>query len=159
MKKALISALLVILVVGFTGCRPFSKESYLERYGEFMKEVSEKSAAYTEEDWKNADKKYKQFNEDWYKHFKEDLTWQEGLTVTGYSVKYNIYRNIPKMQDLYDTYLKGDIQKLKEQIKYYKENKMDDDINALIKKAKEVSDSSATVIQNLVEEVGKEIKK
>ena len=44
-----------LLVASLIACRPFSKESYLEKYDKFITEVSEKGAKYTEKDWKKAD--------------------------------------------------------------------------------------------------------
>lgn len=153
--------ILAILLFAFSivACRPFSKESYLERYDEFITEVSSKRANYSEKDWKKADEKFKKFNEDWYERFKDDLSLQEKLTTAKYNIQYTYYKNMPAVMDLYNTYLKGDIEKLKEQIKYYKENKMDADLQALVKHAKEIGDSSSIIIQNLVDGVDKELKK
>ena len=159
MKPSSVIIALVLVTFTVTSCRPFSKESYLEKYDKFITEVSEKGTKYTEKDWKKADEKYKKFNEDWYDRFKEDLTWQEKLTTTKYTVQYTYNRNKTGALDIYNTYLKGNLVELKEKIKYYKENNMDADIDSLIKQAKEVGDTSLIVVQGLIRDVEEEINK
>jgi len=153
------SLLIVLLVFSLFSCRPFSKESYLKRYDEFMTEVSSKEASYTDKDWKKADEKYKKFNQDWYDRFKEELTLQEKLTTTKYNIQYSYFKSKAGALNFFDTYLKGDLEKLKEQIKFYKENKMDADIESLLKRAKEIGDSSVLVIQGIISEVEKNLDK
>jgi len=155
------SKMIAIILVTFAviSCRPFSKESYLEKYEKFISEISEQSAEYTEKEWLKADEKYKKFNEDWYDRFKEDLTWQEKLTITKYTVKYEYNRNKTDAIDFYNNFLKGDLVKLKEKIMYYKENDMDDDIDSLIKQAKQLGDTSLIVVQDLIRDVEEEINK
>jgi len=149
----------ILLIVSLIACRPFSKESYLEKYDKFISEVSVKGDKYTDKDWSKADEEYKKFSEDWYDHFKDDLTWQEKLTTTKYTVQFSYYRNKPGALDFYNTYLKGDLEKLKEKIKYYKENNMNADIDSLLKQAKEVGDTSVTIVQGLIRDVEAEINK
>jgi hypothetical protein len=148
---------IIIFMLSVSACRPYSKESYLEKYDSFIKEVSEKGTNYSDKDWTKAEEKYKKFNEDWYNRFKDELTWQEKLTTTKHTLQYSYYKNKTGALDLYNTYLKGDLEKLKEKIKYYKENNMDDDLQAFINHAKEIGDSSAIIIQNLVGENDKEL--
>jgi len=150
---------LILVTLTVISCRPFSKESYLEKYGKFMSEVSEKGASYNDKDWEKADEKFNKFNTDWYDHFKEDLTWQEKLTTTKYNLQYTYYKTMPQASDLFNTYLKGNYGKVKERILYYKENKMDGDIDALLKQAKKAGDSSLIQIQELIKEVDKQMDK
>jgi hypothetical protein len=158
MKPSLTTIALVLIAFTVISCRPFSKESYLEKYNKFIIEVSEKGADYTEKEWKKADEKYKKFNEDWYKRFKEDLTWQEKATTAKYTLQYTYYRNKTGALDLYNTYIKGDLEKLKEKIRHYKENDMDEDIQNLIKQAKELGDSSVILLDKAIKEVEEEIE-
>jgi hypothetical protein len=153
-----VTLMMIIIICGVVSCRPRSKEAYLEKYSQFMKEVSEKSINYSDDDWKKADEKYKKFNEDWYAHFKDDLTFKEKLTTTKYSVQYTYYKSKPEVIDLYNTYVKEDYEKLKEKIKFYRENNMDEDIESLLKKAKEAGDTSVKVIQEMIKDVDIELK-
>lgn len=146
-----------LLTASLIACRPFSKESYLEKYSKFISDVSDKGGQYTDNDWTKADEEYKKFSEDWYDHFKDELTWQEKLTTTKYTVQFSYYRNKPGALDLYKTYIKGDLEKLKEKIKYYKENNMNADIDSLIKQAKVLGDSSVQVVQGLIKDAEKEL--
>lgn len=153
MKNLLKFIAFLLLVASLISCRPFSKESYLEKYDKFITEVSEKGAEYTEEEWEKADEKYVKFKGDWYEHFKDDLTWQEKLIIAKYGVQYNFYQESPNVINLYETYLKGDYEKIKEKLKYYKENNMQDDIDQLVEKTKELSDSSSVYLEKIIQEI------
>jgi len=155
--KPLFNAILFILL--FSSCRPFSKESYLEKYGEFINEISNNSSHFSDKEWKSADEKFIKFNDKWYDHFKDELTWQEKLTTTKYNVQYSFYKTKTGAMDFFNSHLKGDYEKLKDRIKYYKENKMDGEIQNLLDKAKVMGDSSVTMIQGLIKDIEKETGK
>ena len=148
---------MMLLAITVFSCRPYSKESYLEKYDKFISEVSEKGADYTDKDWKKADERYQKFNEDWYDRFKEDLTWQEKATTVKYTLQYNYYRNKTGALDLYNTYIKGDLEKLKKKIRHYKENDMDEDIQNILKEAEVLGDSSVIILKMIINEVEKDM--
>ena len=90
--KFLKFALILLFIIGvilITACtRPYSKESYLEEYKEFIQKVEKNYSDYSEKDWIKSDNKYKIFNEKWYKIFSNDLTWKEEILITRYSFNY-----------------------------------------------------------------------
>lgn len=79
----------------FATCRPYSKEAYLKQYSEFIETIGNERESYTEGDWATYDKKYNQFNDEWYKEFEKELTLKENLTILKYKAQYQYYRNIP----------------------------------------------------------------
>lgn len=87
--------IIVALFYVFNSFSPFTKESYLEKYEAFMDKVAEERDTYSDDDWKDADEKYEQFNEEWYDKFESELSWKEKLTLTKYSTQYNFYRYSP----------------------------------------------------------------
>lgn len=144
-----------ILISLLTGCRPYSKEAYLKQYNEFIDNVSKNGSKFSESDWKKKDAEFKNYNEVWYGHFKDDLSWQEKVITAKNSVQFSIYRNQSGMQDFFKTYLQGDYEELKKRLKYYKDNKMDNDIQSLIEQAKKVGDSAEININKILEDLDK----
>lgn len=94
---ALLIATAVLVTVFFVikNSSPFSKESYLEDYKEFIEEVSNENDTYSDEDWEEADEQFEKFNEEWYAKFEEELSFTEKITVTKYNAEYKIYRFVP----------------------------------------------------------------
>ena len=154
MRLTLSHSLVILSFIFIAACSaPMSKESYLKKYEAFIKEVSNKNKDYDEKAWKNADEKYEKFQGEWYDKFKDEFTWQEQLEITKFSVEYNLYKAKDSSISLFNTYLKGDYEKLKEKIKYYKDNNMEEDIDKLLKEAKELGDTSLVVVQDILKEL------
>lgn len=153
------NAMVLMLILLITSCSPQSKESYLEDYKEFISEVRKENKGYTEQNWEKTDEKYKKFSGEWKKKFKDEFTWKEQIILTKYEFQYNLIKTKKSSVEFFNTYLKEDYDKLKEQIKYYSENEMDDDIKFLMKEAKEIGDSATKVIEEIFIELNIEIKK
>ena len=100
-KKKLISLLVAAGVVissiifVIKSSSPFSKESYLEDYKEFIEKVSNENDSYSEDDWAETDETFEKYNEEWYNKFEPELSISEKLTITKYNAEYKIYRFIP----------------------------------------------------------------
>jgi hypothetical protein len=86
---------LSILVFSLYACGPSTKEAYLKKFESFIDDVSNERNNYTSEDWKEADKKYKQFNEELFDKFEDQLTFSEKATIYKYRVQYNAYKFSP----------------------------------------------------------------
>lgn len=54
-----------------------SKESYISEYGKFVDEVKSNCRNYGAEQWKEADEKFREYSEDMYDDFFEELTEEE----------------------------------------------------------------------------------
>ena len=90
MKNLLLLCICFLII----SCSPSSKESYLQRYADFMNEVAEKSSSYTESDWKRSDEEFYKFSEEWYVEFETELTNLELMKLAGYELKYSYYRGV-----------------------------------------------------------------
>lgn len=143
----------LILLLTMVSCVPQSKEDYLERYKEFIADVSQDYEHYTEEDWEESLEQYHKFSGEWYSKFKEELTWKEQLLVGKYEVQYNMMRVKETTVNFYDTFLKDDFEELKEQVEYYYENNMKDDIERLVQQAEEIGDSAISIMRDILEEL------
>jgi hypothetical protein len=129
-----------------------TKESYLKKYAEFMDEISNNSDKYSDKEWKDADEKFKNFDDVWYKKFKADMDWQEKLTTSKYNLQYVYYRNKTAASDVINKYLNKGYEDLKEKVKYYRDNKMDQDLQKLKEASKQAGDSAIQMFDKAMEE-------
>jgi uncharacterized protein YdcH (DUF465 family) len=155
--NALLKTISLILILLITSCAPQSKESYLEDYKEFITEISENNANYTEEDWKNKDEKYEKFTGEWYEKFKDDFIWKDNILLTKYEFQYNLYKLKGNSSELFDELFK-DYDQLKEQVKYYSENDMEKDLEFLLKEAEEVGKTATETLEEIFKELEIETK-
>ena len=84
--------LLALTLLAFVACAPMSKESYMEHYSEFMKEVDLNASNYTEKDWTKQDKMYQKYSDEWYKKYQAEFTTSDKIVLAGYKIKYSYYR-------------------------------------------------------------------
>jgi hypothetical protein len=120
-----------------------------------MTNISNNGSKFKENDWEKKDAEFKKYNEVWYAHFKDELTFQEKVITTKNSLQYSFYRNQTAMDDFFKNYLKGNFEEVKKKLKYYKDNKMDSDIQSLIERSKEVGDGAEIKINEILEELEK----
>ena len=132
---------------------PTTKEAYLENYEAFVKRVEKNHKNYHKKDWEYADKKIKQYNEDYYQKFERELTIKEKLKTGAFHLKYQSLRERDRFRGKFKPEIKKDVEKLKKEIKYYMENDMDDDLDKLKKGAEEIGDSLGVVVEELIEEI------
>lgn len=135
MRNKILFALTLLV---FVACAPTSKESYLEQYSKFVKEVSENASNYTEKDWVKQDKMYQKYSDEWYKKFQAEFTTSDKITLTSYKVKYSYYRGLNKLGDwTIDVINSIDLESSATVVKSLGEglidgvNQIDDDISAL----------------------------
>lgn len=147
--------LLILLFI--TSCGPQSKETYLKKYQNFITEINEESDDYSEQDWEKADEKYTKFNNDWHKKFEDELTWEEDIILAKYKFQYNLKKTKVNSNEFFHNYIKNDYEQLKEQLKYYSENEMDEDIEFLLEQAKEIGDSATKTIEGIFKELNIDI--
>ncbi len=150
---------ITLLITFFlTSCSSQTKESYLEDYKTFISEVSEKNLIFSDDDWEKADQKYEKFTDEWYKKFEDEFTWKEEILLGKYSLQYNFFKAKKSSTNFFNTYLKKDYDKLKEQIKYYSENEMEEDLEFLIREATEMGDSATRLIEDIFKDLEIEFK-
>jgi hypothetical protein len=134
-------------------CSPQSKESYLENYKEFISDIGNENNEYTEEELIEMDEEYEKYSVELYEQFQEDLTLQEKILLAKYSVQYNLFKLKEDSSVLMDLFNEKDYHKLKEQIKYYSDNEMDDDIKTLVKQADEIGIEASKALEDILKEL------
>jgi hypothetical protein len=151
---------LVALCCLLAACSPMSKESYLEKYAAFMSEVSENYKSYVDKDWEKKTEKFKQFSDEWYTKFKDDLTWQEKLKVTGFQAKFYYYRTLQQSSSTIKELLVGlNVDKIKEQVQYYINNDMKEALTQLYEEACMAGDAATEAVTEILNELQVNIEK
>lgn len=129
-----------------------TKETYLKNYDDFMDEISNNSSNYSDEQWKTADGEFKNFDEVLYKKFENELDWKEKMTLSKYNLQYVYYRNKSTANDFFSKYMHKGYEELKEKVKYYRDHKMDEDLEKLKKASKEAGDSALNLFNKAMNE-------
>lgn len=158
---------IAVILVFMVSCAPISKESYMERYKEFIDEVKKESGEYDDDDWAKADEKYLKYSEEWYLKFESELTMKDEVKIASWNVQYNALRGANALKDVFSlmfdeeeglvSFLReeysGDVKSMSDDLKakmaYYKKNQMEDDLNELRKAIKTASDSIPELVKLL----------
>lgn len=154
LKTIILASILLV-----TSCAPQSKEAYLLDYKGFILKVEKEHESYTDRDWNTADIKSNVFTGKMYSKFEKDLTWQEEILVKKYQIQYSFYKTKNDTEVFFENPDDNEeYQKLKEQLQYYIDNDMQKDVDELLKQAKEISDSTVVLINEIIEELEKKHK-
>ncbi len=149
----------ILTIIALLGsCSPLSKEQYLDQYKAFVDDVTERGPHFSDAEWQRANAEFARFSNELYAEYKHQLTFEEALRVAGYKLQFNATRAGVEMNKFYHSYLKDDIDSLKVSLKYYVENKMDDDIAQLLEEAKRISDELYREVKKLLAELNEEAK-
>lgn len=157
MHKLLLPAAILLWLSSCSA--PMSKESYIEKFSAFIKNIDTTSQTYDEDDWIKANKRYEKFTGDWYDKFSDEMTTFEKLKVKAWQVQYNFIRAQQKSLDYYNKFLKDDVSKLKDQLMYYIENDMEEDLQDLREASKVAGDSVLLRTNELIRQVERELEK
>jgi hypothetical protein len=118
-----------------------------------MNDVSTNRINYNDQDWKDADDKFKKFDVEWFKKFQNDLSFSEKATIYKYNLQYVVYRNSKEPIDFFNKYLKNGFEDLKEKMQYYKDNQMNEDLKNLEKIAREAGDSASILFDKAINDL------
>ena len=121
-------------------------------YKRFVDEVATSYKNFSADDWRKANETFDRFNNEWYNKFKHEFSIEDKLRITGYQVKYNAIKAGKEIGGFYDQYLKNDVEELRAKIKFYVENKMDEDLKKLTEEAKKISKELEEEIRRIVKE-------
>lgn len=102
-----------------------------------MEKVAEEHAAYTDEDWEKADKRFEQLSNTWYEKFSGDMTISEKLRVQKYRVRYKYFKWSKSFRESWDEFISNDAGEIQEYIQYYISNDMEEDLRELVEAAEE----------------------
>jgi hypothetical protein len=143
----------------FSSCDPTSKEQYLKNYKEFIDEITKNGKGYNEADWAQANEKYSRYNNELYNRFKDELTVEDKMRITGYKFQYSAIRAGSEIGKFYQSYLKKDVDKLKDNLEFYVKNHMEDDLSRLLDESRKISKDLYIEMKKLIEELKEEYKK
>ena len=88
-----------------------------------------------------------------YEEFEEDLTLQEKLLLTKYTLQYKLARYKEVSSALMNLFNEKDYNKLRDQIKYYSDNDMDDDIKTLKSQADKIGIEASKAFDDILKEL------
>lgn len=150
--------LLIISLLVLTSCAPQTKEAYMDQYEEFIEEVQKDHKEYTSSDWDRQDEKFRQFSDEWAKKFEEDFTLTEQLVVAKHAITYAVLSAKKETGDLFRAFLQDDdVQELRDQIKYYAENEMEEDIQKVVEEAEGIGEEAVKAVEEILRELDQEI--
>lgn len=152
-------AFFVFVLLFFIACSPFTKEAYLDRYREFMAEVSSGYLAFDENDWAEADKEFDRLNNEWFNRFKDDLTNREKITISAHKIRYKTLKRAQSAGISIEGFLRKDMSKMREQLEQWVENNMQDELDNFLEEAKRIGREAYEEALRMVERVGSEEEK
>lgn len=108
-----------------------SKESYINNYSDFIEQVSEESALYSEKQWQNADSINNLYSLDYYELYNHTMTVDEKARVSrlkgrylgfrildvGYDIKEEVENSVmPVIEDVFNQ-IEGVVEVIEQEIK------------------------------------------
>ena len=129
---------------------PTSKESYLEKFENFVNRVEKEHENYNKKDWIWADKQFEKFSDDWYNEYREEMTWEEKLRVKMIILKYKTIKGEEDLDSGIKKFMKEDAKELREEIEEYLENDAEEDLEKLREGMEEIGDSAVKVFEDIV---------
>jgi 16S rRNA C967 or C1407 C5-methylase (RsmB/RsmF family) len=149
-----VTFLATVTTLGFTSCKPMTKESYLRQYDDFITEVSKNHRQYDEKDWKKMTREYEKFSGEWFKKFENDLTIKDEIAIKAKQAKWYYYRYLNETTSTVKQLLEAlDIKGMKKQIQYYIDNNMQDDLQKFYKEAQKMGEDAQKAISEILEEL------
>jgi hypothetical protein len=143
-----------ILILSITGCSYYSKESYLKGFEEFIADVSQNHKSYDDKKWEKQTARYEKFAGGWYEKFKDDFTAKEKITITSYKVKFNYFKKTDQVSSAIDSLLEAfDVDDIKEQLEYYVENDMQNEIQQFYNEAKKAGKEVESTVTDILEDL------
>ena len=146
-------AFFVFVLLFFVACSPFTKEAYLDRYREFMSEVSSDYRTFDENDWAEADKEFDRLNNEWFNKFKDDLTNREKITISAHKIRYNTLKRAQSAGGYIEGLLREDVSRMREQLEQWVENNMQDELDIFLEEAKRIGREAYEEALRMVERV------
>lgn len=153
-----------------TSCAPMTKERYLAEYKEFIEEVKANSKNYGDGNWASADEQFQIYSEEYYTKFEDEFTMKEKLTLASWSIQYGTLRSTKAIKDMmgfvfdeedglltflreeYNDDVQALVSDLSDEITYYRENQMEEDLTKL-KNALNQAAESIPELEILLEEL------
>jgi len=145
--------LVIVALVAANCSTPMSKESYLKKFDSFISEISENHKTYGENEWQKMTEKYEKFSGEWYDKFKDDFTLKEHITIKANQGKWYYYRFMSETVSVKELLESLDIKGVREQLQYYIDNNMQDDLQKFYEEAKNIGEGALGTITEILEEL------
>lgn len=78
----------LLVCICLCSCNSIQKKIFISKFESFVKDVELNYTKYNEEDWLNADEKYREFVDNQYLQFQSDLTQDENNHINALIGKY-----------------------------------------------------------------------
>ena len=155
MIKLVVKLIFIVLFFVLSSCSPMNKDSYMQEYKEFIAEVKQSSATYTQEDWEKATIRFEKFTGTWYDDFSDELSIRDNLLISKYSVEFGIVKLKNESIDFINLFNKEDYEEVKAKMQYYVDNDMQKDIEYVQQQAKEVGETAVKSLEEIIKELEK----
>ena len=144
----------LMVAIGAVSCTaPFSKESYLKKFDNFVSEVSENHKAYSDKDWLKKTEKYEKFAGVWYDKFKDDLTLSERVKVTTYKAKFHYYSKFGRATSAFKDMLNAlNVGEIKASVQSLVSNDLDMELKQLYEEARKAGKVAEETIREIFNE-------
>ena len=150
----ILTALTFFVLLGVSCSTPASKEKYLKKFDAFVSEVVENHDSYTDEEWEKMTEKYEKFSGEWYDKFKDDFTTKEKISVRAIQAKFNYYlildQSVSGVKQMFDSF---SVKELNEQVQYYINNNMQDDLQKFYKDVQKAGKDTEEVLLEILKEL------
>ena len=158
MKKLKNILFAIVAIIFMASCSPMSKESYLEKYDDFVAEVSKNHQSYSEKDWKQATEKYEKFSGEWHEKFKDEFTIKDKIDIKANQAKWYYYNNLNDVTSTVKQLFESlDIKGMKKQAQYYIDNDMQSDLQKYYEEAVKAGKDAEKAITEILDELNVKI--
>lgn len=151
----------LVFALCLSACSKMTKEEYLKAYQSFVTDVIQKSEQLDEKDWTKYDDEYTKYNVELRQKFEKEFTWKDQIVLTKLELQYNLFRSKKAFKEQVGMIFK-DVNEVKQQVKQYMENDMQEDLDFLIQQSKDIGGEIEKAVNETIEEMeaqGKELAK
>lgn len=151
----------LVFALCLSACSKMTKEEYLAEYQSFVSNVIQKSEQLDEKDWTKYDDKYTKYNVELRQKFEKEFTWKDQIVLAKLELQYNLFRSKKAFKEQVGMIFK-DVNEVKQQVKQYMENDMQEDLDFLIQQSKDIGGEIEKAVNETIEEMeaqGKELAK
>jgi hypothetical protein len=159
LKRSSVAIVFVTVMLCLAACSPTSKESYMEKFGAFIAEVSDNYKTYDDKAWEKQTEKYSKFSGEWYDKFKDKFTLKDQIAIKANQAKWYYYRNLKDATSTIRQLLDAlDVKGMKKQLQYYIDNNMQSDLQNFYEDAVKAGKDAEEAITEILEELNIKIE-
>ena len=148
--------LILALAVFSTSCLvPTSKETYLENFERFVKDVEKNCEKFKASDWRWANARFSKYSDEWFEKYRDELNLEEKMEVTSLKARYLGAKEGNTIGRMINENLKKGLDQMEKEMKKYIEEDLDEDLEEIKKGAKEIGDSAVKVMEDVMKEIKK----